>query len=222
MLTWEPAQSSCEFPPGCTMSEHGFLKPNPVLFDLERLKPRAQLGHELGQGAPCGQCGHKCSGFELHFWKKVCQNCRCGKIEHGVLDREDPGQFFVGKIFDRYAYCIIVWLLYNLIIIAFRPLRTREEEHSFIYGDILEEACDISDYDQKASKWTPSGLNKEAVSKLLQNRVDDMLKVSGPKNDAVRRIKQLEKQFPLHDVEPEKCHQLSPGEIDRWQISFKH
>ena len=118
MLTWEPAQSSCEFPPGCTMSEHGFLKPNPVLFDLERLKPRAQLGHELGQGAPCGQCGHKCSGFELHFWKKVCQNCRCGKIEHGVLDREDPGQFFVGKIFDRYAYCIIVWLLYNLINIA--------------------------------------------------------------------------------------------------------
>ena len=110
MLTWEPAQSSCEFPPCRTMSEHGFLKPNPVLFDLERLKPRAQLGHELGQGAPCGQCGHKCSGFELHFWKKVCQNCRCGKIEHGVLDREDPGQFFVGKIFDRYAHCIIVWL----------------------------------------------------------------------------------------------------------------
>ena len=32
------------------MSEHGFLKPNPVLFDLERLKPRAQLGHEVGLG----------------------------------------------------------------------------------------------------------------------------------------------------------------------------
>ena len=101
--------------------------------------------------------------------------------------------------------------------LAFRPLRTREEEHSFIYGDILEEACDISDYDQNTTKWTPSGLNKEAVSKLLQNRVNDMLKVSGPNNDAVRRIKQLEKQFPLHDVEPEKCHQLSPGEIDRWE-----
>ena len=32
------------------MSEHGFLKPNPVLFDLERLKPRSQLGHEVGLG----------------------------------------------------------------------------------------------------------------------------------------------------------------------------
>ena len=114
-------------------------------------------------------------------------------------------------------HCLVNWL-YNLLIFAFRPLRTREEEHSFIYGDILEEACDISDYDQKTSKWTPRELNKDAVSKLLQHRVDDMLKVSGPNNDAVRRIKQLEKQFPLHDVEPEKCHQLSPGEIDRWDI----
>ena len=28
-------------------------------------------------------------------------------------------------------------------------------------------------------------------------------------------MKQLEKQFPLHDVEPDKCHQLSPGELDK-------
>ena len=118
-------------------------------------------------------------------------------------------------------HCLVKWL-HNLLIFAFRPLRTREEEHSFIYGDILEEACDFSDYDQKTSKWTPRELNKDAVSKLLQHRVDDMLKVSGPNNDAVRRIKQLEKQFPLHDVEPEKCHQLSPGEIDRWDISVDH
>ena len=116
------------------MSEHGFLKPNPVLFDLERLKPKAQLGHEVGLGgenyiamiadiqmvfslspitlssitkkificpAPCQRCNNKCSGFELHYWKKVCMNCRCGKIEHGVLDQTDHGKYFVGKIFDR-------------------------------------------------------------------------------------------------------------------------
>ena len=197
-------------------------------------------GHELGQGAPCAQCGLKCSGFELHFWKKVCQNCRCGKIEHGVLDREDPGQFLVGKIFDRYAPLFVSWSTLNIsslttlnvcliivfseclshhcflnILSSFRPLRTREEEHSFIYGDVLEEACDVSDYHQETTNWTSKGLNREAVSRLLQNRVDDLSKASGNNNDAVRRIKQLEKQFPLHDVEPEKCHQLSPGEIDR-------
>ena len=32
------------------MSEHGFLKPNPVLFDLERLRPRSQLGNNSISG----------------------------------------------------------------------------------------------------------------------------------------------------------------------------
>ena len=56
------------------MSEHGFLRPNPVLFQLETLRPKPGLGHELGQGAACGQCGDKCAGFELHYWKKVPGN----------------------------------------------------------------------------------------------------------------------------------------------------
>ena len=36
------------------MSEHGFLSPNPaLLYELEQLKKRPGLAHELGQGAPC-------------------------------------------------------------------------------------------------------------------------------------------------------------------------
>ena len=38
---------------------------------------------------------------------------------------------------------------------------------------------------------------------------------------AVRRMKQLEKQFPLHDVEPDKCHQLSQPEIDKSVLPFR-
>jgi hypothetical protein len=34
--------------------------------------------------------------------RKVCLNCRCGKAEHNVVEEEDPGFFFVGKLFDRY------------------------------------------------------------------------------------------------------------------------
>ncbi len=51
--------------------------------------------------------------------RKVCQNCRCGKAEHNVQDVEDPGFYFVGKIFDR-------------------PLRTRQEEMEFCYGDVSD------------------------------------------------------------------------------------
>ena len=49
-------------------------------------------------------------------FRKVCQNCRCGKAEHNVVEDEDPGFYFVGKIFDR-------------------PLRSKEEELEFCYGD---------------------------------------------------------------------------------------
>ena len=84
----------------CAMSCQGFLQPNPVLFRLESLKPAAILGHEAGLGAECEQCGERCPGFQLHFWRKVCQNCRCGKGEHGVFE-EDHGSYFVGKLFDR-------------------------------------------------------------------------------------------------------------------------
>ena len=85
------------------MAEHGFLQPNPVLFSLESLKPKATLAHELGLGAECVQCGAGCPGFQLHFWRKVCLYCRCGKVEHKVVEGEDHGSHFVGKLFDRWV-----------------------------------------------------------------------------------------------------------------------
>ena len=52
------------------MSEHGFLRPNPALLDLEnRIKRKPKLAHELGEGAQCTQCGDKCPGFQLHYWR---------------------------------------------------------------------------------------------------------------------------------------------------------
>ena len=49
-------------------------------------------------------------------FRKVCLNCRCGKAEHNVIDDQDPGFYFVGKIFDR-------------------PLRSKAEEMEFCYGE---------------------------------------------------------------------------------------
>ena len=31
-------------------AQHGILRPNPVLFDLEKRKKKPLLGHELGEG----------------------------------------------------------------------------------------------------------------------------------------------------------------------------
>ena len=101
----------------------------------------------------------------------------------------------------------------------FRPLRTLEEEHSFIYGAGVGdgECCDNNNVrgTGKEEAWVGGGGTRAKVDTYLQRLPAP---APGPvTEDAVRRIKQLEKQFPLHDVEPEKCHELSPGEVDRME-----
>lgn len=44
------------------------------------------LTHEVGAGAPCLKCGDKCPGLDLHFWRKICRNCKCKQEDHAVKD----------------------------------------------------------------------------------------------------------------------------------------
>ena len=64
--------------------------------------------------------------------------------------------------------------------------------------------------------WAPAGVTRAVVSTYLDSlaEAEEKIPVAGSEA-AVRRIKQLEKQFPLHDVEPDMCHQLTQGEIDK-------
>ncbi|KAH8280425.1 hypothetical protein KR018_006983 [Drosophila ironensis] len=73
----------------------------------EQLK-RSRLGHESGAGAPCNQCREKCPGLDLHFWRKVCRNCKCRKNEHACPEDDDItgwAQFeILGQIRAKPAY----------------------------------------------------------------------------------------------------------------------
>ncbi|TRY70369.1 hypothetical protein TCAL_04489 [Tigriopus californicus] len=182
-------------------SEHGFLQPNPALFDLEQRKRKPRLAHELGEGAQCAKCGDSCPGFQLHFWRKVCINCRCGKAEHHVVDHQDPGFYFVGKIFDR-------------------PLRSYEEELEFCYGT---EEGNIHGHNQMLGKerkvkfdWVPPNISKTLAKKYLDTLPMSALPIAGSEGAQLRK-QQLEKQFPVHDIEPNECHDLSPGEIENME-----
>lgn len=53
-------------------------------------KIRSKLGHELGSGAPCLNC-NECTGLDLHFWRKVCRNCKCRKENHAIEDDDLTG-----------------------------------------------------------------------------------------------------------------------------------
>lgn len=55
----------------------------------QRIKNK--LGHEVGAGAPCLVCKEKCSGLDLHFWRKICKGCGCRKEQHDVLEDDTTG-----------------------------------------------------------------------------------------------------------------------------------
>ena len=96
----------------------------------------------------------------------------------------------------------------------FRPLRSQAEERTFIYGEFFDAdpAANV-DYKEVLLDWAPAGLPSYISSAYLRSLPEGHVSLQGSEG-AVRRKKQLEKQFPLHDVEPGQCHQLSQGEMD--------
>lgn len=94
------------------MSESGGIETPAAPEWLVRLESRreqikAKLGHESGNGAPCVICGSKCPGLDLHFWRKVCRNCKCRKEQHDCKDDDVTGwaQFeILGAIRSKPAY----------------------------------------------------------------------------------------------------------------------
>ena len=92
-------------------------------------------------------------------------------------------------------------------------MRTKAEECKFIYGDVFEEHAGTAVTEEVVLDWAPPGVPNSLASKYLRSLPEGHVSLQGSEG-AVRRKKQLEKQFPLHDVEPEQCHQLSQVEMD--------
>lgn len=61
-----------------------------VKLESRRELVRGKLGHEVGAGAPCNNCS-ECIGLDLHFWRKVCRNCKCRRDQHECNDDDLSG-----------------------------------------------------------------------------------------------------------------------------------
>ncbi|XP_066504875.1 testin [Hoplias malabaricus] len=72
-------------------------------MEIEKEVKKMTLGHEVGAGAPCLKCKDKCEGFELHFWRKICRNCKCGIEDHDVQLQTEENQK-VGRLFEDTKY----------------------------------------------------------------------------------------------------------------------
>uniref|UniRef100_A0A182Q7L9 Testin n=1 Tax=Anopheles farauti TaxID=69004 RepID=A0A182Q7L9_9DIPT len=110
------------------MSESGIESPAAPawLLKLEsrREQIKAKLSHESGNGASCNVCGSGCPGLDLHFWRKICRNCKCRKEQHDCIDDDTSGwaQFeILGAIRSKPAYIRISELTDKPIELAWVP-----------------------------------------------------------------------------------------------------
>ncbi|XP_063861720.1 LIM domain-containing protein 1-like isoform X3 [Scylla paramamosain] len=185
-----------------TMSaEVGSVKPNPYIFDIEnRRKRKPRLAHDLGAGAKCNKCGDKCPGFELHFWRKICMNCRCGKDDHDVQDDdEDIGKVVIGKLFER-------------------PARTKKEELEFSYGNNLDMVNEETGKPEKVKfDWVPPNTERNLAARYMALLPPEKRPVAGSEAAKERR-KQLEQQVPLYDMDAsQRCENMPTEELQSFE-----
>ncbi|XP_017330144.1 testin [Ictalurus punctatus] len=76
-------------------------------MEIEKEVKKMTLGHEIGAGAACLKCKDKCEGFELHFWRKICRNCKCGLEDHDVQMQTEENQK-VGRLFEDTKYTSLI------------------------------------------------------------------------------------------------------------------
>ncbi|KAK5637978.1 hypothetical protein RI129_012273 [Pyrocoelia pectoralis] len=161
------------------------------LKELEEKRERrlkARLGHEAGAGSPCLTCEDKCPGLDLHFWRKICKNCKCGKENHDVNDDDIYG-----------------WAQFQLL--GSKPNKNRKI--------VLPGRKDAVELD-----WTPKG-QSDTVDLYLKELPVNLLPIKGS-SAAQERKQLLQKQIPLHDIDPTLCHALSEIEVKQMNDYIAH
>ncbi|XP_034189326.2 testin LIM domain protein isoform X1 [Osmia lignaria lignaria] len=152
------------------------------LLELENRKRKPRLAHEAGAGAPCVTCKAKCPGLDLHFWRKICKNCKCSKDDHDVQDDDFP-QF-------------------DLLFGSSRKYKKKP---------ILLHINNEKEPTEEAFEWIPPDTTKELVIDYMKALPVEKLPIKGSAGAALRR-QLLQKQLPLHDIDHKVCDKLSEEE----------
>ncbi|KAA0724441.1 Testin [Triplophysa tibetana] len=253
-------------------------------MEIEKEIKKITLGHEIGAGAPCLKCKDKCEGFDLHFWRKICRNCKCGLEDHDVqLESEEDKK--VGKLFEDTKYTGLIAKLKRDGLPSYRgnqvticiPSPTISSATPFSVGTFIPGSSQAyapsgpSAHDPTAAgtaaqgagghvpsgpgaghitapgagakfpgggtagvptptpvpaktnvvksityEWAPPGINQSLALRYMELLPPERRPIVGTAGADYRK-KQMAKQLPEHDQDPERCHELSPAEIKQMQ-----
>ncbi|KAJ1523843.1 hypothetical protein ONE63_010400 [Megalurothrips usitatus] len=164
------------------------------MLALEKKRQRVhRLAHEVGAGSPCLQCKDDCPGLDLHFWRKICRNCKCKKEDHNVID--DCG-------FEQFEILLGTGHSSNRPNKAFLEML---EKHTI--AGMKNKSKSV------AFDWVPPDVPPDIAAEYMQSLPASKLPISGS-DGALYRRQQLERQLPLHDLDADQCHQLTESEVE--------
>ncbi|XP_015377424.1 PREDICTED: testin [Diuraphis noxia] len=180
--------------------EEHFKTPEWVSRLENKHKKFHKLAHEVGSGSSCLKCGDACPGLDLHFWRKVCRNCKCKREEHNIVDEDQYKQLDILFNDSKSNYQPIKAVLNMIIKPDDQFAKKRETDQN-------------QNQNEFKFDWVPPNVHKDLASEYMQLLPSDKLPISGSEGAFYRR-KQLEKQVPLHDFNANACHDLTIEEAD--------
>ncbi|XP_071657367.1 prickle planar cell polarity protein 3 isoform X2 [Patagioenas fasciata] len=145
------------------------------------------------RGQPCQTCGDQCPGFLVHPWRKICQHCKCPRDEH-VAGGAPPE-------LERF-----VW---SLLGDPKPPPPARRPLHK---GSDEDSGCPPEEY-----AWAPPGLTAEQVRQFFACLPEETIPYVNSPGER-HRHRQLLRQLPPHDCQPEYCTSLSAAEVAEFQL----
>lgn len=178
--------------------------PQWMLLLENKQKKQHRLAHEIGAGAPCLKCGSSCPGLDLHFWRKLCRNCKCRKEDHDVTEDDSYLQFEIllnssdSKTRVRPKKAVL-------------DMKLKNEDVQLIGGSNVLKGGEKKGI---TFDWVPPNVSSDLAAEYMQQLPANKLPISGSTGAQYRR-QQLERQIPLHDLTPNMCHDLSASEIQR-------
>nr|XP_061813224.1 testin [Nerophis lumbriciformis] len=178
-------------------------------MEIEKEVKKMTLGHEFGAGAACLKCKDKCEGFELHFWRKICRNCKCGLAEHNVQMNSEENKK-VGKLFEDTKYTGLIAKLKTDGVPVYRG-----NAITITLANVLPVNNDTP-LKSVTYEWAPPVANKYVAVRYIELLPPEKRPVMGTEGAAYRR-QQMARQLPEHDQDPSKCHELSPAEVKKMQ-----
>uniref|UniRef100_A0A8C9RWT4 Testin LIM domain protein n=2 Tax=Scleropages formosus TaxID=113540 RepID=A0A8C9RWT4_SCLFO len=180
-------------------------------MEIEKEMKKVTLGHEIGAGAPCLKCQEKCEGFELHFWRKICRNCKCGLEDHDVqLTSEESRK--VGRLFEDTKYTSLLGKLKKDGVPTYRGNMVTVTSVAPAKKDVGVKSVTY--------EWAPPVSNQSLAVRYIEMLPKEKQPVAGTEG-ATYRKRQLAKQLPEHDQDPSKCHELSPAEVKQMRQYVK-